>query len=179
MEPFPVGRTQCRISVCPRPATRDPSLHKRRHRLGRTVHRDARTHRSERKCRQPARKEDIAHGLHFRPQQGIPLTLHRKKFHRPPQCHFQLRDVPRLGDVAKNTALIDRADCGVDVGIGGREDLDDVWILIGNLRKKAHTSLPRHPLVCHDDPDLIGVLAEYRKRLDTVFGFKNPKLLAK
>ena len=75
--------------------------------------------------------------------------------------------------------MVDRADCGVDVRISRGEDLDDVRVVVGNLRKESDTRFIRHALVGDDDADLVGVLAEHGERLDAILRLEDAEFFTK
>ena len=97
---------------------------------------------------------------HFFAEQLVALGLHDEKFQPALQGLFQLRRVPRFGDVFVNRAAVDGGDRGVHVRVGGDQHADDARTELPGAFQQPHALFAGHPLVGHQQADFIGVFLQ-------------------
>ena len=102
----------------------------------------------------------VAQHGHFFAEQLVALGLHHEKFQALPEGQFQLRRVPRLGDVFVNRAAVDGGDGGVHVRVGRDEHAQDARAQLPGAFQQPDALFAGHPLVGHQQADFVGVLFE-------------------
>ena len=117
------------------------------------------------------------HG-HFFVEQLVALGLHHEKFEPLPEGQFELRRIPRLGDVFVNRAAVDGGDGGIHVGIGGDENADDARAELPGAFQQPDAFFAGHPLVGHQQADFVGVLFQQLEAVLRVGGGQNAELVA-
>ena len=120
----------------------------------------------------------MQHG-HFFPQQLVALALDHEEFQAAFEGVFQLRRVPRFGDVFVNGAGVDGGDGGVHVGVGGGQNANDPRAKLAGFFEQPNALLTRHPLVGHEDPDVVFVLLQQLESVLGVWGGQNAELVLK
>lgn len=101
-------------------------------------------------------------------EERLAVFLKKVEFHGPDQGHFEFGHLPRLGDVAIDAPVVHGIDGGIDVGIGGGKDPLDRWFDPGGLLEKLGSRFIGHPLVGHDDSDVIDLFLEKLHGFDSV-----------
>ena len=102
----------------------------------------------------------VAQHGHFFEQQLVALGLHHEKFQAVPEGQFQLRRIPRLGDVFVDRAAVDGGDGGLDIRVGGDEDAHDARPELPGAFQQPDALFAGHPLVGQQQADFVGVLFE-------------------
>ena len=110
---------------------------------------------------------------------GSLLLAQKKELHRSSQSDFKLRHIPRLGDVAIDSALVHSGDRRIQLGIRGRENPYDIFVHLGHLSQKLNPSLTWHFLIGHDDPDFIFALLKDFEALRAIACEENFEFLSK
>ncbi len=104
---------------------------------------------------------------HFLLQKLVAFALEHEQLQPPPEGDFQLRRIPRLGDVFVNPAGVDGRDDRVQIGVCRGQDADDAGAQQPGALQKLGSFLPGHALVGHEDADVVLVLFE---QLETRLG---------
>ena len=82
-------------------------------------------------------------------QQLVALALNHEEFQSALECIFELRRVPRLGDVLVNRAGIDRGDGRLHIRVSGGQNADDLGPQLARPFEQPNALFARHSLVGH------------------------------
>ncbi len=80
-------------------------------------------------------------------QEHVVFVFQKKERNRLLDFRFEDTEIPRLRDIAKNFALVDRIDRAVEIGIGRRQHADDIRPLVADAVQQADATSSRHALV--------------------------------
>src|SRR5208337_3412260 len=72
--------------------------------------------------------------------------------------HDELFILPRLGEIFRCTAAIDRVDGCSDIAITGEKYPNGRWTDIFSLFEEVHTHKTRHPLIRYNEADVFIIL---------------------